>query len=263
MDRTEGRWGLARREALLERVERLTELPLLLLAFVMVPLVVAQLFWDLPAQDLEVVNALSMFIWATFTADLGVKTVIAPDRLRYLRRQWLDVLIVVLPFFRPLRLLRLFVYGTRAVSGFRRMVRVDFLFVYGLGLILISATIVTSVERNVPGANIQSFPDALWWAVVTITTVGYGDKFPITAMGRGAAFVLMLGGIAFFSGVTANLASFLVRGEDKPDAKEPQATTSDLVAQIEELRKEVRALKAPQGAGSAETPQDATTVHAP
>ena len=120
---------------------------------------------------------------------------------------------VVVPFFRPLRILRIFVFGSRAWVGVRRLVNVDFLLVYGIGLVVIAATIVASVEGGV-GASINSFADALWWSFVTITTVGYGDMVPVTLVGRAVAVVLMLGGIAFFSGMTANLASFLIKGKD-------------------------------------------------
>ena len=118
---------------------------------------------------------------------------------------------------------------------------VDFLLVYGIGLVIIAATIVASIEGG-ENASIQSFPDALWWAVVTITTVGYGDMVPITIAGRAVAFILMLGGIAFFSGVTANLASFLVRGEDSH-----KKALSQLITEVEGLRREVVRLREGQG----------------
>ena len=113
------------------------------------------------------------------------------------------------------------------------MVHVDFLLVYGIGLVIVAATIVTSVEVG-ENTSIQSFPDALWWAVVTITTVGYGDMVPVTAAGRAVAFVLMLGGIAFFSGVTANLASYMVRGDDRH-----QKALNQLTREVENLRQEI------------------------
>jgi voltage-gated potassium channel len=119
----------------------------------------------------------------------------------------------------------------------RRLVHVDFILVYGVGLVIIAATVVASVEGG-EGAYIQSFPDALWWAVVTITTVGYGDVVPITAAGRAVAIILMIGGIAFFSGVTANLASFLVKGDDRQ-----KKALSQLVTEVEGLRQEVIRLR--------------------
>ena len=227
----------AHREALLHRIERLTELPLLILAFVMIPLLIGPLFWELSPSEESVFLTLDWFIWAIFAIDLAIKLVVAPHRLAYLKGHWLEVLVVVVPFFRPLRIIRVFIFGSRAWVGTRRLVNVDFLLVYGVGLVIIAATVVASVEGG-EGASIRSFPDALWWAMATITTVGYGDMVPVSTVGRAMGYILMLGGIAFFSGITANLASFLVRGRDSRDK-----ALHDLVAEVAGLRREVAKLR--------------------
>jgi len=221
------------REELVHRLERITEMPLLILAFVMIPLLIGPMVWELSPQEETTFIALDYFIWAIFAIDLIIKVAISPHRLIYLRRHWLEVLVVVVPFFRPLRILRIFVFGSRAWVGMRRLVNIDFILVYGIGLVIIAATVVASVEGGAE-ASIHSFADALWWAVVTITTVGYGDMVPITLVGRAVAFVLMLGGIAFFSGVTANLASFLIKGHDSE-----KKALSQLVKEVEGLRQEI------------------------
>ena len=226
------------REELVYRIERLTELPLLVLSFAMIPLLIGPLIWKLSPSEESVFLTLDWFIWALFAVDMGIKLVVAPRRLAYLRRHWLEVLVVVVPFFRPLRILRIFIFGSRAWVGMRRLVNVDFLLVYGIGLVIIAATVVASVEGG-ENASIQSFPDALWWAVVTITTVGYGDMVPVTVAGRAVGFILMLGGIAFFSGVTANLASFLVKGGSESDKK----ILVQLTEQVEGLRQEISRLQ--------------------
>ncbi len=182
------------REALLLYIERLTELPLLILAFVMIPLLVGPFLWDLSPTEEVVFVALDTFIWAVFAIDLIIKVLVAPYRIAYLRRRWLEVLIVVVPFFRPFRLLRLFLFGSRVFVGARRLVHVDFLIVYGIGLVIVAATVVASVEGG-GDASIRSFPDALWWAVVTITTVGYGDMVPLTAAGRAMGLIHSVQGI--------------------------------------------------------------------
>jgi len=226
----------SQREALLHRIERLTELPLLILAFVMIPLIVGPLLWKLSPSEEVTFLTLDWFIWAIFAVDLAIKLIVTPHRLAYLKRHWLEVLVVVVPFFRPLRIVRVFIFGSRAWVGTRRLVNVDFLFVYGVGLVMITATVVASVEGG-EGASIRSFPDALWWSMATITTVGYGDVVPISTVGRAMGYILMLGGIAFFSGITANLASFLVRGRDTRDK-----ALHNLVVEVEGLRKELERL---------------------
>ncbi len=232
---------ISRREELLHRIERITEMPLLIFAFAMIPLLLGPLLWELSAQEEATFLILDYFIWALFAVDLIVKVAISPHRFVYLRRHWLEVLVVVIPFFRPLRILRIFVFGSRAWVGMRRLVNVDFLLVYGVGLVIIAATVVASVEGGA-GASIHSFADALWWAVVTITTVGYGDMVPVTPVGRAVAFVLMLGGIAFFSGMTANLSSFLIKGKDLQ--KDEMAR---LVREIDGLRQDMAKLRGDSG----------------
>jgi len=203
----------------------------------MILLLIGPLMWKLSPSEESIFLTLDWFIWAIFAVDMGIKFVVAPHRLAYLRRHWLEVLVVVVPFSRPLRILRIFIFGSRAWVGMRRLVNVDFLLVYGVGLVIIAATVVASVEGG-ENASIQSFPDALWWAVVTITTVGYGDMVPVTAAGRAVGFILMLRGIAFFSGLTANFASFLVIGHGDPHQK----ALTELISEVQGLRREVSRL---------------------
>ena len=97
---------LERRARLYERVERATELPLLILAAAMLPLIVIPLAFDLSSSVERAFLAANWFIWAVFAVELVVKTYLAPERRRYLVRHWFDVLIVVIPFLRPLRIVR-------------------------------------------------------------------------------------------------------------------------------------------------------------
>lgn len=222
-----------RREETLDRLERMTELPLMLLAFAMVPLLAAPFVWELSASTEAVVLALDVFIWAFFAADLVVKVAVAPRRAQYLRQHWLEVLVVLVPLARPLRLLRLIAYGSRAYQGAVRLARVDFLAVYAVGLVLLTATAVALAERG-QDSQLDTFPDALWWSVVTVTTVGYGDIVPVTHVGRALAYVLMFGGIGLFGALTANFASLLVRTDDRSaDA------VASLVEEVRALREEV------------------------
>ena len=225
------------RQELLETIERRTELPLLLLAIAMIPLLVGPFLWDMSAEEEAAFFSLDTMIWALFAVDLGVKLIVAPDRLAYLKSHWLEVLVVLIPFARPLRVVRLFLFGSRAVMGVTRFAKFDFLLVYALGLIVISATAVTAFESD-QDSQIGSFPDAIWWAVVTITTVGYGDVVPATAEGKAAGVVLMLGGIGIFGALTANLASLFVRTESASAPPPP-----DMTGELQALRDEIRLLR--------------------
>ena len=224
------------REELLAELERWTEAPLLILALAMIPLLILPFVVNLGEEIEQAFLALDWFIWAVFAIDLGTKTYLASSRLRYLRQHWFDVVIVVLPMLRPLRALRL----VRAVRGARAFRLIPLLRavaaaarsytslrsllgmrpVFGVAVVLTvaCAAVMTLVERNADGSTIRSFGDALWWAVTTVSTVGYGDAVPTTDAGRGVAYLLILVGVAVFSLVTANLASFFVeRGQQSDD----------------------------------------------
>ena len=80
-------------------------------------------------------------------------------------------------------------------------------------LILIGALAILDAERGSPGANITSFSDALCWTITTVTTVGYGDRYPVTGLGRLVTAALMLVGISLLRLVTATVAAWFMRAE--------------------------------------------------
>jgi voltage-gated potassium channel len=84
----------------------------------------------------------------------------------------------------------------------------------------VSAIQITILERSVEGSNIKNFGDGLWWAVTTVTTVGYGDRYPTTTEGRFLAVLLMMMGISLVGVITASVASWFVKmSQDEPPIK--------------------------------------------
>jgi voltage-gated potassium channel len=109
---------------------------------------------------------------------------------------------------------------------------------------------VLDAERADAHANLRSFADALWWSATTITTVGYGDHYPVTAQGRLVAAGLMLGGIALLGIVTASIASWLLERVAETEESAQAATRNDLAdltAEVRELRHQLARLTADQG----------------
>ena len=225
------------RAAMLARIERTTELPLMVLSAAMVPLLAGLLFWEPGPLPEGAVVALYLFIWAIFAVELAVRVIVAPQRARYVRRNWFDVLVVLLPVARPLRIPLIVLHGSHAYGRALRFAHVDFLAGYAISLVLLISTIVTSVERG-HDSPVDSFPDALWWSIATVTTVGYGDVVPVTPAGRAFAYVLMVGGIGLFGAFTANVASMLARREDPVPAG-----LASLASEIRELREEIEQLR--------------------
>jgi voltage-gated potassium channel len=153
-------------------------------------------------------------IWAAYIGDLLVRLSLTPAdaRTTFIRTHPSDVASAVLPVFRPFQLLRLlsrisWFKGNSGDSVRSRLVVAAlayvtlFLYVIALG--------VLAAERNEPHATIVSFGDAIWWACVTVTTVGYGDYSPVTVTGRLLAVVLMGGGIAIIGTSSATIVSYL------------------------------------------------------
>ncbi len=234
-----------RSEERLQQVERLTELPLTMLALLMIPLLLAPIFVDLSPTLEQALTAGDWFIWAVFAVDYGVKLTVAPRPLEYVRNNWIQALVVFLPFLRPLRLLPLLRLGRVAAAvGLNVQLLRALVYQRGTSFILASvmltallgATTAFFAERGADAANIRTFGDSLWWTLSTMTTVGYGDRYPVTALGRGVALALMLFGIAALSALTATIAAFIVR--DHEDVQ-----LADLMSELRSLREEVTALR--------------------
>ena len=184
--------------------------------------------------------------WALFAVDYVVRLVLAENRGRYFIRHLFDLATLALPLLRPLRLLRLAtllrVLNRKASTGLRGMVAI---YVVGGSALLAfcGALAVLEAERANPDRNIVSFGDAIWWAITTMTTVGYGDRYPTTGIGRLAAAALMVGGIALLGVVTATFASWLIEQVDITEQEE----TDDLRSEIAALHTKMDTLLARDG----------------
>ena len=191
----------------LQKIERRTELPLMLASFALMPIITGLYFWDLSPAETRIYTVLEIAIWALFAIIFIIKLAIAPSKLSYLRRNWPEALLVLIPVLRPLRIIAAIMFVVRDVSRWRHLVTFETLIAYGIGIVLLAATIVTTAEQNAVGANIQSFPDALYWSLVTVSTVGYGDHYPVTVVGKFTAVALMFFGIGIFAGIVAAIVS--------------------------------------------------------
>ncbi|WP_202872208.1 potassium channel family protein [Kribbella soli] len=233
--------GLMGRDAFAERYQRAVEWPLTGVAV----LFLVAYSWPVLEPGMagsvrRVCSVATVVIWVVFAGDFLLRLGLARRRMRFLREHVVDLVVLALPLLRPLRALRVVTafgqLNRRAASlRGRAMVYV----VGGVGLLgFTSAVAVLDAERSQPSASIKNFGDATWWAVTTITTVGYGDRYPITGAGRVAGVGLMLGGVALLGVVTAALASWFVEHVSRQEREE-----ADLRVQVSALVEEVRALR--------------------
>jgi len=152
--------------------------------------------------------------WVAFALDLIFGFLRAIDKRKYLKTHPLEIAAVVLPFLRPLRLLRIVSFGSLVIQkvaigrSFGITIRV---LLTTLFLTYIAAVQITLIERQEVNSNIQTFGDGFWWAITTVTTVGYGDRFPVTTEGRFLAVGLMVMGISLFGVISATIAATFVK----------------------------------------------------
>lgn len=228
-------------QAKLNRWEQRAEWPLAAVAIAFLSVYSVQVLGRPQGAEAKALWVATWAIWGIFVIDYLVRLALADNRRRWFVRHLLDLAVVALPLLRPLRLLRLVILvgALQKAVGNAFRGRIVAYTLGGVGLLIYVASLaVLEQERDQPGALITSFGKALWWSITTVTTVGYGDLYPVTNTGRVVAVLLMLGGISLIGVVTASLASWIVQRVAEEDAAKQGATAK----QVEELRAEVHAL---------------------
>src|SRR5579862_3505719 len=214
-----------RYNAFIERREVAWELAFGLIAIVFVAL--GFLIDQAPEATQPGLEIIELALTSLFVLEFVTRLVAAHDRRQYLRGHWIDLVALappvraarVLRLLRLLRLVRSFAGIYRAsmhVGGLARHRGFAWLIVAWLAVMVICSIALYAAEHGINKAIDSPF-DALWWGVVTLSTVGYGDVYPITPEGKLAAMVLMLLGIGLFSAITATATSYLISTGRPPD----------------------------------------------
>lgn len=201
--------------------EILTGLALLFLFAFSYPALVDQV----NSRTQNLIDGIQWTCWLAFAIDLIYGLWKAEDKKSFFKNHPLEVASVILPFLRPLRLLRVISFGglvIQKVAIGRQFTITLKASLTALFLAYISAVQITVLEREVDGSNIKNFGDGLWWATTTVTTVGYGDRFPVTTEGRFLAALLMITGISLIGVITASVASWFVKMSSNEFTKPPQ-----------------------------------------
>ena len=229
------------------RIARRLELPMLIAALLVIPVIAVEQS-SIGEPWRSIAGGLNWAIWVAFAVELVVMLAVVPNRWRWLRSHPLEVVVVLLtpPFLpsslqalralrvlRLLRLLRLAQVARRAFSldGLRYAAILAVLTAVGGGY---AYSAVESAQEPPP-----STWDGVWWAVTTMTTVGYGDEYPTTTLGRAYAIALMLVGIGFIAILTGAIAERFLAGEIESAveaAEEVEATEAEVLAELQEIR---------------------------
>jgi voltage-gated potassium channel len=237
---------VSERQTMLSNYLRITSPWMSLLALLYLLTFTAQsIFYDPKDEWFQVSNTFGNILWIIFALDLAVRFVMTTPKKGFFRKNWLDTITVILPQFRALRALRAFSKdGILAKTGKSPLTSggIATAIIGTIIVVWVGSLMVLNAERGAKGASITNFGDALWWAMETITTVGYGDVVPVTTTGRILATLVMLLGISVLGAVTAGLASTLSRQSSRhvPPSQE-------LLQEITELKSMVAALQAHAG----------------
>ncbi len=199
--------------------------------------VITYSMWVLWLDRPDIVSAVILidFVvsWLAFLIDYVVRVALTPRGRRgeFFRANLVDLLSIALPMFRAFRVVALLrrvpYFATRSGAAVRTEV-IAYAAMYAILFVYFTALATLDAERTAPDATITTFGDAIWWACVTIATVGYGDTYPVTPLGRVYAVVLMVGGVAILGTASAIVISFLnERILGRGGAHQPRADVPD------------------------------------
>ncbi|MBY5945992.1 potassium channel family protein [Photobacterium rosenbergii] len=226
---------------------------LILSVYVLLALLVESIF-KLPPDVADILRYADTAICFVFLSDFCIRFYQANNKAQFMKWGWVDLLssIPMVDAFRYGRIVRVVrvlrimraVRSTKLIISylFRKRMQGTFSLVSAVSILLVifGAIAILQLEKGVEGSNIQYAGDAVWWAFVTITTVGYGDYYPITYEGRIIAGILMTAGVGLFGTFTGFVASwFLEEDEDKQD----NHAVTNLRNEVLDLKDEIRELK--------------------
>lgn len=167
---------------------------------------------NMPAPLRSFFILLLVAVWAIFIVAYVIAFIQAKQGWRFISKHWLMSLSILVPVVRPFLLLnslnQLEYFRRRTGNALRVRIVISAVSFAALFIYVISLTVLR-FERDAPGANILSFGDAIWWAFVTIATVGYGDMYPVTVPGRFFAVILMMGGVFIVGIASALVVSYI------------------------------------------------------
>jgi voltage-gated potassium channel len=236
------------REARAQRIQDRLEWPVVIAALLTIPILVIQES-DFGEPWETVATILNWGTWLVFLGEAVIMLSVVPDRRRWLRHHLIDLAVVVItpPFapqawqngrlFRLIRLLRLV-----RVAALRRLLSLEgmkYAAAVAVGTVIVGGAVFASVEETNEHGVITTW-DGIWWAISTVTTVGYGDIYPESTTGRIIAITIMLVGIGFVALLTAFIADRFINVSAAAEAKE------DLIlAELKEISARLDALDAP------------------
>ncbi len=252
------------RHDLVDRIEGITKFPMTLLGVAWLIVGIVVLSTDVNGSASQALVGTLFVLWVIMLAEYLVRLVVTPDTRGYLGRRWVEPATVVVPFlqgwhFVGIEKMSLLLHeGELRVETILKHHSLFRVLIAAVVTLFLGAWLVLLFEENAKGSNIHNYPDALWWAIVTVTTVGYGDRFPVTEGGRVVATILMLVGIGLIGVLTATVASVFIKEHTDANKEEIKKGHADLGQQLSVISDRLADVEHRLGA----TPAEVATVDA-
>jgi voltage-gated potassium channel len=246
------------RHDLVDRIEQVTKYPMAAAGIAWLVIGIIVVTTDLRGSASVALVGSLFALWVIVLAEYAVRLVITPDRRGYLRRRWVEPATVAVPAFQGWHLVGIEKVSLLVREGELRVeviLRHHSLFrvlIAAAATLLLGAWLVLLFEGNAAGGNVHSYPQALWWAIVTVTTVGYGDRYPVTEGGRIVATILMLVGIGLIGVLTATVASVFIKEHTDANSAELKRGHADLGQQLAVISERLADVERRLGATPAE-----------
>ncbi len=226
---------------------------ILLLSIIVLGALGVDTVFKLPREISDILQTLDTLVCVLLLADFGIRFYQAESKLAFLKWGWIDLIASIpnVPFLRVGRLIRILrvIRLLRAIraahiitsvllknklqTGVTSVILTAFL------LVMFCSVGILICEQQDPTANIKTAGDAIWWSVTTISTVGYGDKYPVTAEGRIVAMILMISGMGLFGIFSGLAATFFFGSRQQLIVREE----SKILARLEKLEEKIDQLK--------------------
>ena len=222
----------SRSKEVFENIERKIELPMLFATLLLLAFIIIRNSFYLSYSTLILFDYVEFTLWLVFFIELIVLTYFSQNRFSYLKSHWYNVLTVLLPLLKiiPLsnnlnlsylivffgaetlfvRVIPLVIRGLATMKLLFRRHKLNYIIYVIIVVVVFLGPLATVFERTNPESNLHTVQDGIWWAFISMSTVGYGDFFPVTPQGRVVGFIVITLGVTLFSLLTAHISSIML-----------------------------------------------------
>ena len=243
--------SLEEREVLLSKIEKTTETPMLILVVIMIGALVLPLVAKLNQSLTTILEIIDLIIWAILLIELSIRVYIAPKRLTYLKKNWLDLLLVALPFLRVFRIFRAVrairvLRLTRVISFFSKFTQelknifsrhgFHYLIAVFVGIITIGTVLIYHFEQS-SSIGTKNIGESLWLVITNAFSGGFANIYPNTPEAKTMAIVIIILGNVLVSYFTASLTSYFAEKDQDVEQERIEKKLDILIKKVEENEK--------------------------